>query len=389
MRSYRFSRSFLWAVCFFALYFSASTAKAAATAAFRVGVCLSLSGEFESYGRINLAGMRLFLDDYNARADTHKMELLVRDDKSDPDEAARIVAEFAGDGVPIVLGPVTSNIMLSMLQEAKKHGIVVLSPAATSRLIGKKGDWGFKVLPGDDYQGKALARFFRRHMGTERAAVIVNGHFEYGRLLHEAFRETYAAEGGTIVSEERYNWDLEAAKRPDFVPLLSRTLAKRPDVVLLPGYAKEAVEIIRQAERLPADVIFCGGDSWLNHHEIFQAGPRLADSYYIGGAEIYANTPSAKRFVELLDASDDPDLEPYSVNGYDVMMLVAEVIKSGALTPEAIRDTLYTMRSFPLAAGRLTYDEDFGTAKTLYIYHISQMNNDFYTEMVAEVEPAG
>ena len=96
MPSLRFFRSFMWAACFFILCFSTSTAKAATTDVFRVGVCLSLSGEFESYGRINLAGMRLFLDDYNARVDSHKMQLVIRDDKSDPDEAARIVADFAG-----------------------------------------------------------------------------------------------------------------------------------------------------------------------------------------------------------------------------------------------------------------------------------------------------
>ncbi len=355
----------------------------------RVGVCLSTTGEFSGYGPVNLAGMRLFVNDYNTHPGVNRvhLELVVRDDASKPANAVRIMEEFARDGLQVVAGGVTSNIMLAMLEPAKKHGIVVISPAATSPKIGPADVWGYKILPGDDYQGGALARFFARQMGIKRAAAVVNGSYEYGEHIYQAFKKVMEREGGKIVAEERYNWDLDKSDSFDFTDILRRLAEAKPETVLLPGYTKDAVTLIRQTEGLRFETIFCGGDSWLNHKEIFPAGPRLDDSYYIGGAEVYASTPQAKHFAELLDASSDPNLEPYSVDGYDVMLILAGAFESGARKAGEIRDWINNKRHFALASGKMNYDQVQGTSKTLYIYRIRKMDDGFFSEMVAEMEP--
>ena len=356
----------------------------------KVGVCLSLSGAFRSYGVINMAGINLFVEDYNAKAaetGVH-IELVVRDDKGDPDEAAAIVRELAtGENIQVIVGPVTSGIMFSMIEEAKKHQVVLVSPAATNPNIGKKDDWAFKILPGDDYQGAAIAKFFQIQMGFGTAAVILNDHYDYGEVIFQAFRQAFEAGGGKMVSEQRFTWDLSQDTLPDFVPMLSETKKRAPDMLLLPGYVEEGIAIIKQAEKVGLDTVFCGGDAWLNQNVIFRAGAGLDDSYYIGGAEIYSSTPAAKHFVELLEMSSDIHLDPASVNGYDAMLLVAEALRQGARTGPEIRRNFYEMKSFPLAAGNITLSETSGTGKTLYIYRIQKMGKEFFSEPVYVIEP--
>ncbi|MCD7898242.1 MAG: ABC transporter substrate-binding protein [Planctomycetaceae bacterium] len=355
----------------------------------RVGVCLSMTGEFSDYGAVNFAGIKLFADNANAQAAERgiRYELVLRDDQSDADTAAVITRELAEDGIQVVIGPVTSPIMLAMSEVTKQYPLVLISPGATSPKIDNSHRWCFKVLPGDDYQGVALAQFFARQMGTTRAAVLVNDHFDYGRHLANAFSTVYRRLGGEITVHESYDWDLGPQSIPDFAAILEKIRPSAPEVILLPGYAKEAVECIRQAEGQDIDAIFVGGDSWVNHQDIFQAGPRLHDSYYIGNGEIYSGTAEARRFGALMDASDDPNLQPYSIDGYDSMLLVAHAVESGARTAEEIREKLLTLRRFPLATGSITFDEESGVAKTMYIYRILAVNGELYAEMVARHDP--
>lgn len=356
----------------------------------KVGVCLSFTGEFAAYGEANLAGMRLFVDDFNARADDYgfKIHLVVRDDESNPKKAAAVVDELAlNHDIQIIVGGVTSNMLLAMVERAKVYKVVLVSPAATSPLVGKRDDWAFKILPGDSSQGRALAKFFAGQMGASRAAIASNEFFAYGTDTMNAFRQAFEQAGGSVVAEERYSWDSPESEDFDFKDVIRRLQSREPEVVLLTGYAKEAAAFIRQTGEGDWRPIFCGGDAWLNIELLYTAGDRLDDSYYVGGADIYSGSPEAKRFVELMDSSEDPHLQTYSSNGYDAIAVAAEALKSGNRSALAIRERLYTLKDFPLVSGKLTFDPRRGTIKTLYIYRIGKMAEGFFSEVVAEVQP--
>ncbi|MCC8116269.1 MAG: ABC transporter substrate-binding protein, partial [Planctomycetes bacterium] len=91
---------FLGLAAILAVYFPVRSAAAAETggpATIRVGVCLSMTGEFAQYGPLNFAGIKLFADHWNRRAAENgvRIELVLRPDKSDPVHAAALVDEFS------------------------------------------------------------------------------------------------------------------------------------------------------------------------------------------------------------------------------------------------------------------------------------------------------
>ncbi|MCD7896673.1 MAG: ABC transporter substrate-binding protein [Planctomycetaceae bacterium] len=364
---------------------SAAAAETAGPATIRVGVCLSMTGEFAQYGPLNFAGIKLFADHWNRRAAENgvRIELVLRDDKSDPVAAAAIVDEFADMGdIPVIIGPVTSANMLKMVPRARERKIPLVSPAATNPALGNYDDWAFRVQPGEDYQGQVLARFFRGGLAAETAAALVNTRYEYGIGLAGSFQYEFTKRNGAVLVIEDINWDFEAGSF-DFSDIIDRMRAADPEVVLLSGYADEAIAFIQQASEKGWQPVFCGGDSWLNPQVLQEAG----DSYYIGSADLYANNAEARRFVQLLDRSDDPNLQTFSIFGYDSMMVVARALQDGARTSAAIRDYLYNLRDFPMVSGTISCTRESGLEKTLYIYRISRVGDDFYSELVAVMEP--
>lgn len=356
-----------------------------------VGVSLSFTGEYGRYGELHLGGMKLFVDDFNSRASEHGMhiELVIRDDASDPATAARIVDELAaGEGVGVIIGAMTSDIGFAMIERTRDLGIVLISPSATNPGIGTPDDWAFRLLPGDDSQGQALAKFFAGQMEAHTAAVALNTSFVYGMETAEAFKKTFMKKGGKIVGEERYEWDYRNSDSFDFSDIIASLRRSNPDVVLLPGFVKEAVEFIRQAGMVDWSPYFCGGESWLNTATTYSAGRWLDDSYYVGGAEIfYSTSPEARRYIELMEAVPERNLKADNVNGYDAMMLLAEILRKGARKSAEIRAELHRLKDFPLVSGKLSFAREGGTGKTLYIYQIKKMTDGFYSEAVAEVHP--
>lgn len=363
--------------------------RSAAAGQIPVGVCLSLTGESAPFGKSLLAGIELFVDDFNSRSSESGLAIkpVVRDDESDPARASAIVDEFADSGIHVVVGPVTSRIMLAMLGRARSRNVVLVSPTATSPRIRSSDGWAFKILPDDEAQGRALGKFFAQQMGALTAAAVINEDNQYGADILNSFMKKYEKNGGRVLAVERYSRDSSSPEEYDFSGIIASLRETDPEIVVLPGFAREAAAFIRQVGETDWNPIFVGPDAWLNTQVIYAAGDRLEDSYYVGWAEVYSNTPEAKRFVGLMEASKNPDLDTYSVNGYDAMQVVAAALRAGARAAWQIRDRLFTLKDYPLAAGRLTFDRASGTGKTLYIYRIGKSRAGFYSEVVAEVQP--
>ncbi len=356
----------------------------------RFGVCLSMTGEFRSYGPIHLAGITLFLEDFNARSDQHgmRLEMILRDDKSDPDEAARIVDELAQEeNVPLIIGGTVSSIAAKMVERAMPNKVVIITPSATSPAFGYKRDWSVKILTDDITQGVGLAQFIADELDLRRAAVIYNDHNNYGPSLLAAFKPAFEKAGGEIVAEESYQWDLDETNVPDLTGILLVVKETKPDVVFIPGYADDASTLIYQSLMVDFSPIFCGGDSWTNQKIIQASGNNVEGAYYVGGADMSHDSDEGTKFMELYDVSNDPYAEESSVNGYDSLLLFSKALETGARSGPELLDSLYSLGTVPLAAGRLKLDPEAGTRKTMFIHKIIRENDVFVSKVIATIEP--
>ncbi len=353
----------------------------------RFGVCLPLSGEFSMLGRAYLAGIRIKLDDYNARPDREfSLESIVLDDESDDRIAVRNVRRLADAGVSAVIGSVTSSATLAMLEVARPLGLPVITPSATSPKIGVNGDTGFRLLFDDDFQGEALAKFMRDNLRLNRVAIIMNKRFEYSRSITRSFLREWTSITGEISADLVYDTDLREAEFFDFTGILERVKASGAQLVLLPGYPEEVASIIRQSLGVDFHPVFCGGDAWQHETLLLSAGRNLDGSYHIGAMDEEAGTPAMREFMSLLDRSNELQAEPASALGYDALALVVEAARNGRERGQIV-EGLYKIRNFPLASGAITIDRKKGSLKSAYIVKVENGPNGFHRHVAAVVDP--
>lgn len=367
----------------------AATANCGKPEVVRIGVCLSLSGGFQESGRKALAGVRMRVDDFNSRADETdvRLELVVRDDASLPGTAARMVRELAvEEKVPAIIGPLSTSLMLEMRPIAREFGVVLISPSVTSPEIGKEGDWAFRVLFDDAFQGVILAKFVRHTLGLRLAGLIINDQFSYAGSVAEAFAEQFRREGGRVKVEEHYSWVVDEESDYDFSTILDRVVAADPDIVVLPLHSIEVASVIRQSTLSGFEARFCGGDTWQHEVVYLSSGNKLDGSFFVSGIDFDSGSTEMVKFRYLYDHSHDPDAQLTSVLGYDAASLVIEGLKNGR-DGESIRAGLYKIRNLELASGTITIDPQRGSEKSAFIQRIDWVNDLFASTVIEEIKP--
>ncbi|MCC8166597.1 MAG: ABC transporter substrate-binding protein, partial [Planctomycetes bacterium] len=234
----------------------------------RIGVALSTTGELAESGRKFIAGITLRMDDFNKDAERHgyRIELVFRDPESTTAGAvAAVTSLIEEEGVHAIIGPMSTTLMLAMVPVVREKQVVLISPSVTSPLIGYNGDWCFRVLFDDRFQGVALARYVRERLDYSRAAAILNDRFGYAKSVFDAFRDRFIADGGAIVAEEHYAWVADEDRMYDFSDIFTNIARERPEIILLPVHSTEVAAIIRESLRPGLPLQFCGGATW--HHD--------------------------------------------------------------------------------------------------------------------------
>jgi branched-chain amino acid transport system substrate-binding protein len=119
-----------------------ATVFARAAEPLRVGVTLGLSGKYAELGAMNEKAYELWQQDVNRRGGLlgRPVEILIRDDKSDPQVAKALYQDLIlKDKVDLLLGPYSSDITDAVADVAEKYRYPLLASGASADSIWRKG----------------------------------------------------------------------------------------------------------------------------------------------------------------------------------------------------------------------------------------------------------
>ncbi|MEM6790350.1 MAG: hypothetical protein AAF715_22710 [Myxococcota bacterium] len=170
-----------------------------------------------------------------------------------------VVDHLAGTlGVPLIVGPVTSDDALDAVSHAlsQRYPVAFVSPAATSAQLTTAPDrldaedlFGlfWRTAPSDALQGEVLARqvvgALPSPMPLGRVAVVFLDD-AYGRGLADVFEGSFGPD-----RIDRFSFAVDV----DFDQLATQVAASAPDaVVLITPDARDVISFIREAVALPA-----------------------------------------------------------------------------------------------------------------------------------------
>ena len=210
----------------------------------KVGLILSMTGPFASTGKQLEAGARLYMAQHGDTVAGKKIELVIKDDASAPDQAKRAAqALVVNENVQVLGGFVLTPLALSVAPVATQSKTpTVVMVAATSSVIDASPYFvrSSFTLP---QVSIGVAEWAPKN-GIKTVVSLVS---DYGPGIdaETAFKARFEQKGGKVKDAIRV-----PVRNPDFAPFLQRVRDEKPDAVFVFLPAGVGAQFMKQfAER--------------------------------------------------------------------------------------------------------------------------------------------
>lgn len=217
----------------------------AAEDSIRIGFPVPLTGPYGSEAQEQARCAQIAVDEFNAAGGLNgrMAELLVRDDKLKPGEAAtRTLELIEKDKVHFVCGSLSASVQLSVNAVTKARGIIYVSISQSDAINEAKdfSKYTFHEAMNPHMTAGAVGRYAFPKLGKRVAFLIAD--YAYGHEMVRGFKRAGEAHGIEVVAEVTHPL---ASK--DFSTFLPQIQAARPDVLCLCNFGYDQMNSLKQA----------------------------------------------------------------------------------------------------------------------------------------------
>jgi branched-chain amino acid transport system substrate-binding protein len=335
---------------------------------YKIGAVISLTGRGATYGQRALNGIQLAVDELNATEPfrTHPIQLIVEDSQSAAPQSLSAFRKLIDvDHVPVAVGFVLSDEVLTSAPVANERKVVLLTTAAGSDKIKDAGDYIFRNRESGVAQSEAIASASIKRLGIKEVAIL-HSNSANGISYRDGFKQAIEQLGGTVSLAIGYN-----EGKTDYRAEIEQLRAKSPKAVYLAGLDQELGLILKQAKEVGFSTQFFASPGAISEKLLEIAGSG-AEGLISASAPFDVNstepriqsfiTPYKKRF------NDSPDF--IAANSYDAIFMVAMCFKNGATDADQIKSCLYGVKAYPGIGGQTSFDADGEVIKQVSLVQV-------------------
>jgi branched-chain amino acid transport system substrate-binding protein len=309
----------------------------------RIGFVGGLTGRNGDLGVAGRDGAILAVETINAGGGINgkKIALVIRDDKSDPEEAKKVVKGLVSENVAVIVGPMTSVVAVATIPIGTDARTLMISPTVSSADLSGKDDYFLRLNLNRD-SAAASADYLAGKLGIKRAAIAYDmSNRSYTVSLAEAFKKRFSEYGGAIVDEQAFN-----AKGPvDFLALARKVAARKPPSIFIVAGAVDSAMICQQLKKIGSRAtVFIA--EWGATPEFLKGGGKAVENVYIVQHYNSGSTdPAFKAFKEAYQKrfGDQPAFA--ATYSYETVMIIAEALRKNP-DPVRLKDTILTIGTF-------------------------------------------
>jgi len=290
---------------------------------FKIGAMGALSGANASIVIPSVDGAELAIKQWDN--DECEVTLERFDTEGDPAKATPVATQIAGDDTFIgVLGGAFSGETRATKTIYQDGGVPMISQSATATDLTQEDpvEVFHRLVPYDDYQGAAIAKYLTDEVGASKVFVVDNSE-AYGEPLADRVEETL---GDAMVQRDKTQ-----VGQTDFAPTISKIESAEPDAIFYGGYIAEAAPLLKQIRDAGIEAPFVGGDG------LFGAdfGNAVGDAGE-GAVVMCPCAPIEEDSTFAADFEEEFGSAPgaYAAEGYDAMTVFLKGLEDGARTRE-------------------------------------------------------
>ena len=353
---------------------AAAAAETKAAAPLKIGISLSLTGDFADPGKAAKLGYELWAAEVNKAGGIlgRQVEIKIVDDASSPDQ---VVTNYQNlitqDKVDIVFGPFSSLLTIPSARVAKRYGYAFIEPAGGGpKVFAEHLDNLFFVQPAPVVKGgDVFANYILSLPAAERPKTAAYAKLDdpFAAPIADYIKTRFEAAGIKTVYDQTY-----PAESADMTPIIAGVAAAKPDVLVSGTQSEDAFAQVKAMIQLKFSPKWLFMSNGANSPTEFpdKVGAKNTEGIFTSG-DWYPASPIAgsKEFIAAYIAKyggDANGIDNTSAEAYSAGMVLAEVAKkTGKVDNKTIIKTLHS-GVWPTLVGDLSWDAD-GAPKGEYL----------------------
>ena len=351
----------------------------------KIGLIVSMTGQQASTGKQIKAAVDLYMKEHGDTVAGKKIQVLLRDSGSVPDNSKRLAQELiVKDKVSVVAGFEITPAALAVAPLATEAKVVELVMAAGTSIITERSPYIVRTsftVP----QSCVIVADWAAKNGIKKVVTMVSD-YAPGADAEKSFTERFTAAGGQVV---------EAIKiplaNPDFAPFLQRAADAKPDAIFIFVPSGQGGTFMKQfAERGldKAGIKVIGPGDVTDDDQLLNMGDATIG---VVTAHFYSadhNSPMNKAYVAAFEKTNNFRPAFMSVGGYDGMHLIYEALKKtdGKADGDSLIAAMKGMK-WESPRGPISIDpETRDIIQNIYMRKVEKKNGQLYNVEFATFE---
>lgn len=348
------SRTYTLPVAGAVLLFAAHAANAQEVV--KIGVSGPLSGANAFAGKDNENGVRLAIEELNAKkikagGKVVTFALSSEDDQGDPKSGVAVAQKFVDNGVKFVLGPYNSGVAIPASRVYNEAGILMSTVGTNPKVTQSGYKTVFRIVASDTQVGSSVADYAAKQLKVKTVGVI-DDRTAFGQGIAMEFIKQ-AKRSGVKVAGHEFTTD----KSTDFAAILTSLKAKKVDAIFFGGYAPQGAPMVRQMRQLGLNAKLLGGDTLCSPEMAKLGGDAVGENVLCAqGGAILEKQPAGPAFKANYKKRFKQEPDVYAPSFYDQMMFIAQAIQATNSTDPSVVGAALHSTSHKGVVGTYAYD---------------------------------
>ncbi len=340
----------------------------------RVGVVVGLTGRHSDLGISNRNGLMLGLEEINEEGGIHgrPIELLIRDDRHDPDTARAAVRELIRGDVVAILGHATSAMSAATYPLINEAKVVMLSATTNSSDFADKDDYFFMMLPSTKKVAEYYGNYVYNELDVRSVSIVYDlSNKSYAQAWNDDFARHIEAAGGRVLRSTAFVSEHDV----EFGAIARKVLQSRPDAVMIVANALDTAMFCQQIRKSNQRVKLLTAEWAFTEDILKQGGAAVEGLYFTQQINLDSAEQRYRAFAEKYARRFGRKPDFAAISAYESMKILAEGLKLDP-TRHGIKKALLRIGSFQGLHGQIRFDQNGEASRQQYIFVVK--NNIFH-----------
>ena len=297
--------------------------KSGFTSPIKIGVLMPLSGALAGPGKGMTDAVKLAAMEINQTGGIggQPVQLFIEDVQTDPQLALRAVQTlYSVNGVQVVIGPATTQQVLTITNYLDANHILLVTPSATAGALTGVSPFVFRTSASDNLQTQAISAIINAK-GYQRVAIVTRND-AFGQGLANSLKSQLGNKIAVTL--------LTQAGQSDYSTEMQQVKAAKPDVIFYEEFVNDGIIIFKDALNLGLETIPAVGSRENRDPSFFKdplAAKYMALTNFTGPTAVSQQSSSAYvSFANSFKKAFGYDAGLYTSQCYDAAMIAMMAI---------------------------------------------------------------